>query len=79
MPGMNGLECAEQISHLSPRPAIIFVRHMINTHSAFKFQAQGYLLKPIAQQDLQQVFNSLTQLTQTQMTGFTTTRRYVRY
>lgn len=32
MPGMNGLECAEQISHFSPRPAIIFVRHMINTH-----------------------------------------------
>lgn len=32
MPGMNGLECAEQLSHLNPRPAIIFVRHTINMH-----------------------------------------------
>ena len=42
---------------------------MINILEAFKFQAQGYLLKPVAQQDLQQVFNNLTQLTQAQMTG----------
>ena len=67
---MNGLECAEQISHLHPRPAIIFcTAYDQHALEAFKFQAQGYLLKPIAQQDLQQVFNSLTQLTQAQMTG----------
>jgi len=70
MPGMNGLECAEQISHFNPRPAIIFcTAYDQHALEAFKFQAQGYLLKPIAQQDLQQVFNSLTQLTQAQMTG----------
>lgn len=70
MPGMNGLQCAEQLSHLNPRPAIIFCtaydQHALD---AFKFQAQGYLLKPVAQQDLQQVFNHITQLTQAQMTG----------
>lgn len=70
MPGMNGLECAEQLSHLSPRPAIIFcTAYDQHALEAFKFQAQGYLLKPVAQQDLQQVFDNLTQLTQAQMTG----------
>ena len=70
MPGMNGLECAEQLSHLNPRPAIIFcTAYDQHALEAFKFQAQGYLLKPVAQQDLQQVFDNLTQLTQAQMTG----------
>ena len=56
MPGMNGLECAEQISHLHPRPAIIFcTAYDQHALEAFKFQAQGS--------------NSLTQLTQAQMTG----------
>ncbi|QER40812.1 response regulator transcription factor [Acinetobacter suaedae] len=70
MPGMNGLECAEQLRHLNPRPAIIFcTAYDQHALEAFKFQAQGYLLKPIAQQDLEQVFHHLTQLTQAQMTG----------
>ena len=70
MPGMNGLECAEQLSQISPRPAIIFcTAYDQHALEAFQFQAQGYLLKPVAQQDLQQVFHHLTQLTQAQMTG----------
>lgn len=70
MPGMNGLECAEQLRHLNPRPAIIFcTAYDQHALEAFKFQAQGYLLKPVALQDLEQVFQHLTQLTQAQMTG----------
>lgn len=70
MPGMNGLECAEQLRHLDPRPAVIFcTAYDQHALEAFKFQAQGYLLKPVAQEDLQQVFQHLTQLTQAQMTG----------
>ena len=64
------MECAEQISHLHPSSSYYFcTAYDQHALEAFKFQAQGYLLKPIAQQDLQQVFNSLTQLTQAQMTG----------
>ena len=70
MPGMNGLQCAEQLSHMQPRPAIIFcTAYDQHALEAFKFQAQGYLLKPVAQEDLQQVFDQLTQLTQAQMSG----------
>ena len=70
MPGMNGLECAEQLNQFNPRPAIIFcTAYDQHALEAFKFQAQGYLLKPVAAQDLQQVFHHLTQLTQAQMTG----------
>lgn len=71
MPGMNGLECAEQLRHLDPRPAVIFcTAYDQHALEAFKFQAQGYLLKPVAQEDLQQVFQHLTQLTSTN-DGFT--------
>ena len=45
MPGMNGLQCAEQLSHMQPRPAIIFcTAYDQHALEAFKFQAQGYLL-----------------------------------
>lgn len=68
MPEMNGLHCAEQLSQLEPRPAIIFCtaydQHALD---AFKFQAQGYLLKPISATELEQIFDQLTELTQAQM------------
>lgn len=32
MPGMNGLVCAEQLSQLNPRPAIVFAQLMISMH-----------------------------------------------
>ncbi|TDH97763.1 response regulator, partial [Acinetobacter baumannii] len=65
MPGINGLFCAEQLSHLNPRPAIVFCpaydQHALE---AFKSQAQAYLLKPIDPQELEQTFKQLPQLTQ---------------
>lgn len=68
MPGMNGLVCAEQISQLNPRPAIVFcTAYDQHALEAFKSQAQAYLLKPIDPQELEQVFSQLTQLTQAQL------------
>lgn len=68
MPGMNGLVCAEQLSQLNPRPAIVFcTAYDQHALEAFKSQAQAYLLKPIDPQELEQVFSQLTQLTRAQL------------
>lgn len=68
MPGMNGLVCAEQLSQLNPRPAIVFcTAYDQHALEAFKAQAQAYLLKPIDPVELEQALNQLTQLTQAQL------------
>ena len=68
MPGMNGLVCAEQLSQLNPRPAIVFcTAYDQHALEAFKAQAQAYLLKPIDPVELEQVLSQLTQLTQAQL------------
>ncbi|EOE4510672.1 LytR/AlgR family response regulator transcription factor [Acinetobacter baumannii] len=70
MPGMNGLVCAEQLSQLNPRPAIVFcTAYDQHALEAFKSQAQAYLLKPIDPQELEQTFKQLTQLTQAQLSA----------
>ena len=70
MPEMDGLVCAQYLRALNPMPAIVFCtaydQHALD---AFKTHADGYLLKPIIQQELQQVLNHLTQLTQIQMSN----------
>lgn len=68
MPGMNGLICAEQLSQLNPRPAIVFcTAYDQHALEAFKSQAQAYLLKPIDPAELEQALKQLTQLTQAQL------------
>ncbi|MGK3626420.1 LytR/AlgR family response regulator transcription factor, partial [Acinetobacter sp. A11] len=68
MPGMNGLVCAEQLSQLNPRPAIVFcTAYDQHALEAFKAQAQAYLLKPIDPVELEQALTQLTQLTQAQL------------
>ena len=68
MPGMNGLVCAEQLSQLNPRPAIVFcTAYDPHALEAFKAQAQAYLLKPIDPVELEQALTQLTQLTQAQL------------
>lgn len=68
MPGMNGLVCAEQLSQLNPRPAIVFcTAYDQHALEAFKSQAQAYLLKPIDPAELEQALKQLTQLTQAQL------------
>lgn len=68
MPEMDGLTCAQYLRQLEPSPAIVFCtaydQHALD---AFKSHAEGYLLKPIMQQELQQVLDQLTKLTQAQM------------
>lgn len=68
MPEMDGLTCARYLRELDPMPAIIFcTAYDEHALDAFKSQAEGYLLKPIMQQELQQVLDHLTKLTQAQM------------
>ncbi|WP_288421661.1 LytTR family DNA-binding domain-containing protein [uncultured Acinetobacter sp.] len=70
MPGMNGLVCAEQLSQLNPRPAIVFcTAYDQHALEAFKSQAQAYLLKPIDPAELEQALKQLTQLTQAQLSA----------
>ncbi|NCI78221.1 chemotaxis protein CheY [Acinetobacter tandoii] len=68
MPEMDGLTCAQYLRQLEPSPAIVFCtaydQHALD---AFKSHAEGYLLKPIMQQELQQVLDQLTKLTQAQV------------
>ncbi len=62
MPGMNGLECAEQLSRLNPRPAIIFcTAYDQHALEAFKFQAQGYLLKMTGLQQQDDMYDTKAQ------------------
>jgi two-component system, LytTR family, response regulator AlgR len=70
MPEMNGLECAKYLQELDPTPAIVFCtaydEHALN---AFKSHADGYLLKPVMQQDLQTALDHLTKLTRAQLSN----------
>ncbi|MDM1249132.1 LytR/AlgR family response regulator transcription factor [Acinetobacter sichuanensis] len=70
MPEMDGLECARHLSQLEPMPAVIFcTAYDEHALQAIRSQAKGYLLKPIAKEDLETVLASLTKLTQAQMTN----------
>ncbi len=68
MPEMDGLSCAQYLRQLDFMPAIIFcTAYDEYALDAFKSHAEGYLLKPVMQQELQQVLDHLTKLTQAQM------------
>jgi two-component system, LytTR family, response regulator AlgR len=70
MPEMDGLVCAQYLRQLEPMPAIIFcTAYDHHALDAFKSNAEGYLLKPVMQQELQQVLDHLTKLTQAQMSS----------
>lgn len=68
MPEMDGLACAQHLSQLNPMPAIVFcTAYDEHALQAIRSQAKGYLLKPIAKSELEQVLESVTQLTQAQV------------
>ena len=70
MPEMDGLACAQHLRELDPMPAIVFcTAYDHHALDAFKSNAEGYLLKPVMQQELQQVLDHLVKLTQAQMSG----------
>lgn len=68
MPQMDGLRCAEQLRQLELMPAIVFcTAYEDHALDAFKSQAEGYLLKPVARDELHQVLDNLTRLNQAQL------------
>jgi two-component system, LytTR family, response regulator AlgR len=68
MPQMDGLSCAKALRELEDMPAIVFcTAYDDHALEAFQSNADGYLLKPVMQQELQHVLDHLTKLTQAQM------------
>lgn len=68
MPVMDGISCAQYLSQRQPMPAVVFcTAYHEHALDAIHSQANGYLLKPIAQSELERVLNNLTRLTQAQM------------
>ncbi|RKG36761.1 LytR/AlgR family response regulator transcription factor [Acinetobacter rongchengensis] len=69
MPEMDGLTCAQHLAHFNPMPAIVFcTAYDEHALQAIQSQAKGYLLKPIAKEDLEAVLGNVTKLTQAQLT-----------
>lgn len=70
MPEMDGISCAQHLRRLDPMPAVVFcTAYDEHALSAIQSNAQGYLLKPIAKYDLEQVLTTLTRLTQAQVSN----------
>ena len=68
MPGMDGLEAAQQISQLANPPAIIFTTAYDQfALKAFDTQAVAYLLKPIRKEELKNKLDACYNLTKTQL------------
>lgn len=60
MPNMDGLQAADEIRRSHPKSRVVFcTAHDEFALQAFDLQADDYLLKPIAQQRLQQALNKL--------------------
>ncbi len=70
MPEMDGLSCAQHLAHFNPMPAIVFcTAYDEHALQAIQSQAKGYLLKPIAKDELEAVLGNVTKLTQAQLTN----------
>ncbi|WP_010114998.1 LytTR family DNA-binding domain-containing protein [Acinetobacter sp. P8-3-8] len=70
MPEMDGLTCAQHLAHFNPMPAIVFcTAYDEHALQAIQSQAKGYLLKPIAKDELEAVLGNVTKLTQAQLTN----------
>ncbi len=68
MPGVDGLEVAQGISELMHPPAIIFcTAYDEYAIKAFTYNAIGYLLKPVRQEDLFKALGQAKQLSQLQI------------
>lgn len=68
MPGEDGLAVAEKLTRLPQAPAIIFCTAYDDyAISAFKYNAMGYLLKPVRPEDLLHVLNNAKKINQLQL------------
>lgn len=71
MPEMDGLSCARQLAQLEIKPAIIFcTAYDQHALQAFQSQAQAYLLKPIAKNELREVLDQVCKPNQAQVSQF---------
>jgi two-component system, LytTR family, response regulator AlgR len=72
MPGVDGLDVAQQLSKMHPPPAIIFcTAYDEYAFKAFDYNAIGYLLKPVRQEDLFKALGQAKQLSQLQIKQLT--------
>jgi|TARA_R110001599_G_scaffold19691_5_gene75209 two-component system response regulator AlgR len=68
MPGEDGLAVAEKLSEQAQTPAIIFcTAYDEYAISAFKYNAIGYLLKPVRKEELMQALSNAQKLNQLQV------------
>lgn len=68
MPAMDGMEAAEHIANMAEPPAVIFcTAYDEYAIQAFQVQAIGYLLKPVRQEDLQQVLAKAERVNKAQL------------
>ncbi len=76
MPGMDGMEAAQQIAKLEMPPAIIFcTAYDEYAISAFKVQAVDYLLKPVRKEALEQALAQSGRLNKVQLSGSQTAQQ----
>lgn len=63
MPGINGLEVANELNKFAVPPAIVFITaHPEHALDALQLNAAGYLVKPVSAQSLQKVVEQLGRL-----------------
>ncbi|KPZ61966.1 DNA-binding response regulator [Pseudoalteromonas sp. S3776] len=68
MPGINGLEVAQQLNTLSVPPAIVFVTaYPEHALDALQLSAAGYLVKPVTEQALDKVLAQVGRLNKAHM------------
>ena len=71
MPEIDGLSCARLLAQLEIKPAIIFcTAYDQHALQAFQSQAQAYLLKPIAKNELREVLDQVCKPNQAQVSQF---------
>jgi len=69
MPGVDGMQAAQEISQLEPAPAILFcTAYDQYALEAFDRHALGYLLKPVKRSALEDAMERATRLNKAQLT-----------
>ncbi|NNG43885.1 response regulator transcription factor [Pseudoalteromonas sp. NEC-BIFX-2020_002] len=68
MPGLNGLEVANELNLLAVPPAIVFVTaHPEHALEALQLSAAGYLVKPVTEQNLAKTLEQIGRVTRAHM------------